>query len=67
MTDLLDVIDELNRGRNFVKAAYMAAHGCGSFDSEEQNALACILGEAEDRLEAVKTRLEEINKAAPKD
>jgi hypothetical protein len=46
MTKLLDVIDELNRGQHFVRAAYMAVHGANRLDSAEMNAMACILAQA---------------------
>jgi hypothetical protein len=51
MSKLLDTIDELNRGRDFVKVAYMAAQG---LEPDEANAMARVLGAAEDSLESVK-------------
>jgi hypothetical protein len=55
MSKLIDAIDELNRGCDFVRAAYMAAH---DLEPDEANAMARVLGAAEDSLEKVKASLE---------
>jgi hypothetical protein len=46
MSKLLDTIDELNKGQNFIKAASMAIRG-GEMESDEVNAMDRLLGEAQ--------------------
>ena len=59
MSKILDTLDELNKGRDFIKAASLAIHGCG-LDSNELNALDRILGEAQEALWVVGNSLSEL-------
>jgi hypothetical protein len=59
---ILDIMDELARGRRFVRAAYMAAHGANGLDSAERNAMAELLGAAENTLESVEASLEALQR-----
>lgn len=64
MSKLIDAIDDLDAGRDFVDAAYLAAHGLTNF--REKSGLARVLGAAQDALNAAKAKLEEISEAAEK-
>jgi hypothetical protein len=59
MSKLIEAIDELYRGRDLVRAAYMAAQ---DLEPDEANAMARALGTAEDSLEKVKLSLEAMHK-----
>jgi hypothetical protein len=63
MSKPLDIIDELDKGLGFVRAASMALHG-SSLDLNELNALDRIIGAAEDTLESVKAMLEKTSSTA---
>lgn len=63
MTEPLNTIDELARGREFVHAAYLAVNS-NLLDREVANALAIVLIEAENSLEKVAESLEESPKVS---
>jgi hypothetical protein len=60
-------MDFLDRGQHLVKAVRMAVQSASGLDSEEKAAIACIREAAEDALDNVEARLDDMKDLPTRD